>query len=457
MSGLSAQKVQIVRRLVETSPDRVVSALQAALAQTSGEDALADVRRLVEAEAGDRRLRNLVLQPVAPLFRLVTSGAETLAFPPKALAHLWRGLKQAAPAQVEAVSVQFSDVYAEQPSEEALDRLTARAAAALRARAPADFAAAAELCDHATRDGAETLAKCLDLAPVCRAATPRLGDWITRTTEANTAAARLAYRDAVEVAEDAGRRFFEMLAAQLASPWMVLRVISAVMDRPAEDYFAGSEFADFALRLLDEIDRGLEAVAHLDTTGGARAGAIAAKRVETLSLQIHEIEESIEIKAGGPWGARLSAHKQALAAKVVERFKAAEKQTRAALPSEAVRIAKMLKHRPRLDVEPDSRTVDAASTLLAFAHEVRASANHGGFASSRAKLIEAITETVNDHVEETLADLRSGEAPDGAIAMKHLETAATLMAALGDEKSPELIRRRAAAAAQPRAQDPPAA
>jgi hypothetical protein len=51
MSGLSAQKVQIVRRLVETSPDRVVSALQAALAQTSGEDALADVRRLVEADA----------------------------------------------------------------------------------------------------------------------------------------------------------------------------------------------------------------------------------------------------------------------------------------------------------------------------------------------------------------------------------------------------------------------
>src|SRR4051812_34353666 len=112
MPGLSEQKADIVRRLVETSPDRVVGALNAALAGAGGDGALSEVRRLVEAETEDRRLRNLVLQPVRPLFRVQTGRHGALAFPPKALAHLWRGLKQARPGEIAALAAQLADIYA---------------------------------------------------------------------------------------------------------------------------------------------------------------------------------------------------------------------------------------------------------------------------------------------------------------------------------------------------------
>ena len=46
MGALPDQKLQIVRTLVETAPDQVVSSLQLALASAGGDPALADVRRL---------------------------------------------------------------------------------------------------------------------------------------------------------------------------------------------------------------------------------------------------------------------------------------------------------------------------------------------------------------------------------------------------------------------------
>ena len=47
------------------------------------------------------------------------------------------------------------------------------------------------------------------------------------------------------MSDDAGPRFFEMLAAHLTEPWLILRVISGVMDRPHETYFSASELSSF--------------------------------------------------------------------------------------------------------------------------------------------------------------------------------------------------------------------
>ena len=93
MGALPDQKLQIVRTLVETAPDQVVSSLQLALASAGGDPALADVRRLVENEAADRRLRNAVLSPVVPFFRAGPRPTHGFSFPPRALSMIWRGLR----------------------------------------------------------------------------------------------------------------------------------------------------------------------------------------------------------------------------------------------------------------------------------------------------------------------------------------------------------------------------
>ena len=445
MVALSERKIEIVRTLVEAAPDRVVGGLQQALAESAGDPLLAAVRKLVETEAQDRRLRNAVLQPIAPMCVGDGRSASRLTFPARALALAWRGLKSQAGLEVEEAAALLADFRPDESSPDPFDKLAAFAAAGLRAREDRDFDAAARLCDEARPEGAAVLCACLDLAPVVRAATLRLGEWISRTTDENTAAVRVAYKDAVAVAEDAGPRFFEMLAAQLAHPWMALRIISAEMDRPTDKYLAGSELAGFALRLMDEVDNNLAAIARLDVGGGPRAGRAAGQLVESVTQQIAELEQSIELDREGAWGNRVARHKQSLASVVESRLREAEKAVAEALPMQAVRIAKLVRHVPVIEGEPDPRAVNRALTLLHFSHEIRSSANYGGFASKRAKVIETLGEMLDKYVEEVLERIRGAEVEDEPAA-QFLAVVADFNVLLRGDKAGEIVRRRCAAA-----------
>jgi hypothetical protein len=446
MTGLPAHKIDIVRKLVEAAPDRVVGRLQAALAGSGGDAALAGVRKLVEAEANDRRLRNTVLAPIAPLCVGDGRDPQRLVFPLRVLALMWRGLKAEAPLQIAAAQSLLEDLYPQESPPVAFDDLVMRAALSLRAGEQRDFREAAELADAARPDGAAVLARCLDLGPIVRQTTTKLPDWITRITEERAAAARVAYNDAVAVAEDAGPRFFEMLAAQLAQPWQVLRIVSAVMDRPNERYMAASEFAVFALRLMDEIDLNLAAVAHFDPDGGPPAGRAAGKTVELLTLQISEIEDSLEMGREGGWGGRLANHKKSLASTVEWRLREAEKAVALALPTQATRVARVMKAVPRLAPGPDAALVGRALALLHFTEEIRSSANYGGFASTRAKVLEHLGESLDHYVEDVLDTLRHNEAPEPAVAKQFLGVVADFNALIRDARAADTIRRRAAAA-----------
>jgi hypothetical protein len=223
----------------------VVGRLQEALVDSAGDTILASVKRLVEVEAADRQLRNAILRPITSMF--VGDGVDDrrLIFPARALPHLWHGLQDLAPEIIAVVEAAVENDGVEDADNRPFDTLTRLAASALRAREQRDFLAAAEICDRARPDGADALAACMDLAPIVRRTLARLPDWIGHTGEDTTAASRIAYKDAVAISEDAGPRFFEMIAAQLSPNWMVLRVISAVMDKPTERYMADSEVGGF--------------------------------------------------------------------------------------------------------------------------------------------------------------------------------------------------------------------
>ncbi len=445
MPGLSDRKIEIVRHLVESAPDKVVGGLQNALAAASGDSVLAGVRRLVETEVADRRLRNAVLSPIAPL---CVAGIDKghISFPPRVLALIWRGLKASCPAEVVKAERALADYRADETSTEPFDILVTAAADALRAREPRDFSAAADLADASRAGGAELLLSCLALSPIIREATLRLPDWISRTTEERAAAARLAYKDAVAISDDAGPRFFEMLAAQLAEPWTILRIVSAVMDHPTEHYLAASEFSVFAEQLMDEIDKNLGKVVSFDLSGGPQAGRDAGAVVELITLQIAEIENSVELGKEGGWGGRVQKQKKSLAGVVEGRLRECDKVIGAALPSHAVRVARAMKSLPRFTGPPEEVAVTRAVTLLTFIESVRSSANYGGFASSRTKTVEKIGETIDDYVEEALSLIREGEVAEPEIARAFLTVAADCSTLLRDPRSGDVIRRRATAA-----------
>ena len=314
MAALSERKIAIVRTLVETAPDKVVGGLQAALAETASDSALGGVRRLVEAEFRDRSLRNIILQPIAPMCVGGGDDPRKLTFPSRALALIWRGLRASHGDLIEQVRLDLDDHAPVHTLMAAFDELGVAAAAGLRAAETPEYKSAAQVCDQAREGGAEILAACLDLAPIVRRGTQRLPEWLAHSGSEVTAAARLAYKDAVAIAEDAGTRFFDMLAAQMAQPWMVLRVISAVMDKPTERYLRDSELAGFGEALLADIDAALAAIGGLKADDGPAAGREVARKAELVVQQIMEVETCVDLQREHGWGARVAKQRASLAA-----------------------------------------------------------------------------------------------------------------------------------------------
>ncbi|WP_309605837.1 hypothetical protein [Phenylobacterium sp.] len=451
MGALSERKIEIVRTLVETAPDRIVGNLQLALAQSGDDTVLADVRLLVEAEARDRALRNAVFAPLAPLCVGDGSDGHSLVFPARALALVWRGLKREAAAEVAAAAVIAESVAAavadeRQPPDPSLafDALVRAAADVLRAGQARDFRTAAEICEAARAGGAAALASCLAISPVVRCAIGRLPDWIGRVDDETAAAARLAYKDAVAIAEDAGPRFFEMLAAQLTPRWMVLRIISAIMDRPTERYLAESELGAFPERVMSDIDAALTAIATLDPDAGPSVATQVAARIGVVTAQTYELEGAIELTRDQGWGRRIVDQKQALAKVVEARLREAEAFATAALPSEVAGLARLRKKGPKLDTAPDPRAVARAMTLLAFSETARPFANYGGFSAAHTRLVDRLGGMIDHYVEDVLDLARTGDLPDRGIAHAYLSVAADFAGLVRDEKFAELIRRRAA-------------
>src|SRR6478735_9356398 len=109
MVVLTERKIAIVRTLVESAPDRVVGRLQEALVDSADDSVLAGVRRLVDVEAADRRLRNAVLQPIVPMCIGAGVDDNRLIFPARALACAWHGLKDLAPDVIAAVEASLAE------------------------------------------------------------------------------------------------------------------------------------------------------------------------------------------------------------------------------------------------------------------------------------------------------------------------------------------------------------
>ena len=445
MTALPARKIEIVRRLVESAPDRVVGSLQQALSATPPESALGAVKAVVETEVADRNLRNIIFQPIAPL--CVGGDAQGLTFPARSLFFIWRALKALLPDDVEELR---ADDFADPRKRiDAQDRMVAAALDGLRQGSHPDFVAAAAVADDFRGGAAEQLMACLEISAVVRRATGRLAEWIAHPGGETAAGARLAYKDSVEISDDAGPRFFHMLAAQMAQPWMIMRIISAVMDKPNERYMKDSEVSSFAEALMDEIDASIAAIAEMNLEDGPHVGCAGAQRAELAVQQILEMEASVELPRDQGWGQRVVKQRAGLAGVIEGRLKEAERLAIESLPMFAPRNQRVRHQVPLLTDMPDQRLVVSATTLLTFAQDLRSIANYGGFSSARNKLIEKLGEYIDHYVESAVDLVRADEVEDREIAAAFLETAAGYNHLIRGEKAAEITRRRAHVALAP--------
>jgi hypothetical protein len=444
MVRISEAKLAIVRGLIEQAPDTAVRNLLRTLAADGPHDiSLTRVQHLLEIESVDRNARNIVLGPIAPL--CAAPGAFSgLTFPPRTLPLIWQALKLESPAEIWAAKAQLSDWRGGDLSPDLFDALCARTARGLRT-AGSPFEAAAEAADQG--GGRRALAGCLDIAPLTRHALEQLPDWLGRMTGERAAKLRLAYRDVVALDDDAGPRFFEMLAAHLTEPWLILRVIAGVMDHPNETYVAASELGGFGERVLADIDRRLADISVFRPTSGRQAAHAVAQTVHLATVELGEFEHAFHLAHEGAWGRRVAGQKLRLAETIEALLASAEGLLAGALPVHNVRLGpRTVKGVPHLAEAPDPDQVERAATLLTFMAATRSSAAAGGFASARTKVLEALEYRLDTYVEDLLAEIHADDVADLPRARAFLEIAAELCGLARDERAAQIVRRRAAAA-----------
>jgi hypothetical protein len=438
-------RLGVVRALLETAPDSAVRDLDMALrADTSA--ALASVRAMVRAELSDRGVRDVVLAPVAPLCSPRADGFKQALFPAGVLSRLWRTLRAMEPQTVTLVVSNLTLTTEDESHPPACDDLCRAAATAIREDAPAMQGLVRYLEDFQPGAAAQ-FAGFLELAPLARTAIKRLPIWLRNMTDDHVAAARLLFKDADAIAPDASPRLLEVLLAQTAEPWRLLRIISAVTHRANDRYLSSSEMAEFCERVLADIERRVNLVRQFDVDGGVEAGQAAAAAAAVAIGEILEFEESVELNKSGPWGQRIGKLKESLSGLTEGLLKKAPKVVGDALPLQHVRVGGVkLRMEPRLDQAPDARLVRRAMASLAFFDRCRATSGQGGYGAVRGRAGEEIAHRLDSYVEDILAMAHAGELESLDHARAYLEVAADMTALAQDEKSAQIVRRRAAAA-----------
>ena len=438
-------RLGVVRTLLETAPDSAVRDLDMALrADTSA--ALAPVRAMVRAELSDRGVRDVVLAPVAPLCAPRADGFKQALFPAGALSRVWRTLRALEPTAVTVVVSNLTLTTDDEGYPPACDDLCRAAAVAIRDGDPAIEGLARYLEDFQPGAAAQ-FAGYLELAPLARTAIKRLPIWLRNMTDEHAAAVRLLFKDADAIAPDASPRLLEMLLAQTAEPWRLLRIISAVTHRAGDRYLSSSELAEFCERILADIERRVNLVRQFDVDGGIEAGQAAAAAVAVAISEILEFEESLDLNKSGPWGQRIGKLRQSLSGLTEGLLKKTPRIVGDALPLQQVRVGGVnLRMEPRLDQPPDARLVRRALASLAFFDRCRATSGQGGYGTVRNRAGEEISQRLDSYIEDILAMAHGGELESPDHARAFLEVAADMTALAQDEKSAQIVRRRAAAA-----------
>ena len=449
MASLSESRLGTVRSLIRSAPDTAIRDLEAALSSgAQSHENMRLVQQMVVAEAIDRRSRGAVFAPLVRLCPARGGSAYGPSFPLAVLVQLWNGLKEEAPREIAVIVAAISDPDFGAPSPAKLDALCVRAAAGLRARSNPGYLAAAEALERVEGLSVDLFCGYLDLAPLARSALERLPEWVGRLNEERAAAARLAFRDAAEVAEDAGPRLMEILYAHLSEPWLVLRLISAVMHRPADRYLATSEMASFGERLMNDLDARLAAITTFDAEQGSGAGSAVGAAVRTSAIEVQEFEESIELSPQGPWGSRLIRLRRALALAIEGRLKMVESEVGAALPVQRPARSRSTRGHPQLGEDPDPRLVTRARAYLMLMNQSKAAADRLGFGALWNKVAEGVHGRLDTYVEDLLEKLRNVEECEDPDRVRHyLDIAAEFLGLVSDDKTAQIVRRRVAAAA----------
>lgn len=441
MRALSEQKRLAIAGLIQACPDAVLAAIEGAFRTTPGPEAQA-VRAAASQTLLERQVRTLAFGPAAALFAPRADGVRAPCFPKATADALWAELKSRRGEAVAILEKRLRERERDPPSPVLVDGLCAEAAALLNEGDPQRWA----LPDVASADSLHSL---FQIAPVARAALPKLHDWLGRMDAERSAALRLSFKDASAVREDGGALLMELLMGQLEEAARVLRLVAAVTDRAGEAFVRSTELADFGERLVEAMETQARKTESLGPRATVDEVRVAITAMEAAAHILTEFEISLPQEAEGAWSRRLAAARRMIAARLETSLRGLEKLVDKALPLASVRIAgRMSRKAPDLTADPNGPAVASARAGLTLLAGARGVAAAYGCEATRQQAAEAVAARVDAYAEEILQTLHANEAPDAVHALALLEVAAEFLGLSRDDNAAELVRRRAAVAVE---------
>lgn len=439
------QALAALKQLVARAPDATLGRLAAAIESDEAllKGQVGDImRKLIVAERADRSLELQAFAPILPLCAQLPERLVSARLSRAALRGLWWEVRQATPALVEQAERARAAMEPGDPTPTVFDSLCETAG---RIGLGDSDRLSAQL-GLSPREVSEA-ALWIMLTPLARRLLTRLRDFLGRSDEEKAAALRVMFRDATVVAPDAAPRLLELALAHVAEPELVLRVISQLTDRATDRYLADSELATFGERILEALERSIEAVRRFSPEEGVAAAVESARAVARAAEMAGEFDRCVDLTKDGPWGRRLADIRRRMAEIVEGRLREIDAALTAALPWRKTRVVgRMTRPAPRVDQPLNREFANRLLALATFMDRTRSVAANAGFGALRNALAESAATQLETYADELLHLINAGEAEDREGAFAYLEVAAEALGLLRGPDAARIVRRRAAAA-----------
>lgn len=446
MADLSAAQRAALAQLVACCPDPLLAQLTAVTGAMTGARAWR-VRELVEAEALDRRRRDVVFAPLLPLFSARADGLPGLSFPAAVLPRLWRAATRNEPELLPQLDRD------DELSRMVADRLCLSAASAVRDDP--------RVWPSGTDAQRAELAGCLDLAGLARRGGGLIEAWLGRPGPEEAAELKLLMRQASAIADDGAPRLMALFYARVPDGTLGLRLVAQAASAGGRGaLLADSEMAGFVDGVVEALIERAGRIAAFDPAEGAASLATLRSALTWCAEALNEIDVTLAPRPDSAWGKAARQARLKTALKLSELFSAAEAATARVLPVERTAlVGRMTRPAPRADAPIDEAAAEQARVLLAVVAAVRGPAAVFGCEAERRQTAESLTGRLATWADEALERLNAGAFGNEALARRHIALTAELLNLVGAREAGRTVRRRltvaapdpAGAAAAPRA------
>ena len=442
MPGLTESQGKIVRSIVQTVPDSGLGQLTAVLSAQMGEHTMADVRDIVMMEMKDRKVRAIVFSPFLSLCTKNQPGKSQSRFPFALPTLLWNALADRAPK----LMAQARDMAARWESEELLpyifNQACDEAIDGLLDNDPA-FSAVIECLNKASPTGVRDLVSFLKMSALLRDVLLELPLWVSRMNADDALSVRLAYRDAANISSDGPFRLFEVIYTNLESPWTILRVISAALDRPTDQFVANMDLNLFGELLLGQAETLVESIGEVNLDEGLSAGKAITIAAKTIIAITTNFEENLVLGKNGPWGRRIARSKRDLTNACEALLNQVDGLLPRALPiAAASKNSRALNRTPNINVAPEPIAEARLEAILVFMASVRSIASVSGIGVLRTRVLTETQEFLEYYGKGALALLTDFSLSTEAV-RERVHAVAKYVALVHDEAAAEQLRRRA--------------